>query len=287
MKKKIVIITFIILIVIANVIPSYAQNEYEGVKAQVTEIKELEEISNENEPKKKVQNVTVRILEGEYENEEYDMVYVIAEDTENTIISNVELKEEQNILVDIAEKEGEVTSVVYIKKIIDNHAEYVVGSILAIVLIIIGIKKGLMPIIVYFITIALVIFLLIISMKMGWNLILVASVFAFFITVFYITRANGANNKTFTMILVSILSIALAGTLMNILFDVMGLANINIKITENFINIKDLICSCIIVVSCGISNLIILVKLNIESFFNKTYKTKSDNIIEGQRSLKL
>lgn len=285
--KKLIVTIFIILIILSNVIPSYAQNEYEGVKAQVIEIKESEEISSENEPKNKVQNVKVRILEGEYENEEYDMVYVISEDTENAIISNVELQEEENILVTVSEKDGEITSLTYIEKSNNNYTEYVIVIILAISLFIFGIKKGLMPIIVYFMTIVLVIFLLIFSMKMGWNLILVSSILAFLITVFYITRANGINNKTFVMILGSLLSIAFAGILISILFDVMVLTNINIKITDNFVNIKDLICSCIIVVSCGLSNLIILVKLNIDTFFNKSYKTKSDNIIEGQRSLKL
>ena len=285
--KKLIVAIFIILMVIAKGSPSYAQSEEESVKAQIIEIKSLEEVSNENEPKKKMQNVTVRILEGEYENEEYDMVYVISEDTENWIISNVELREEDNILVTVSEKEGEVTSITYIKNINNHHIEYEIAIILTIVLIIIGIKKGLIPILVYLMTIVLFIFLLIFSMKMGWNLILVSAIFSFLITVFYITRANGINNKTFVMILGSILSIALAGILMSILFDTMRLLNINLKITENFVNIKDLICSCIIVVSCGISNLIILVKLNIESFFNKPYKTKSDNIIEGQRSLKL
>lgn len=285
--KKIAVIIFIILIILANTALSYAQNEYEGVKAQVIEIKGLEEISNENDTNKKIQNITVRILEGEYENEEYDMLYVISEDVENAIVSNSELKEEENILAHISEKEGEVTSVTYIKKIDNNYTEYAIGILLVISLIIIGVKKGLTQIVVYFMTIVLVIFLLLFSMKMGWDLVLVSSILSFFITIFYITRANGINNKTFVMILSSLLSIGLAGILMNIVFDSFELVDINVKITENFVNIKDLICSCIIVVSCGISNLIILVKLNIEAFFNKSYKTKSDNIVEGQRSLKL
>ena len=285
--KRLIAIIFIILIILANGILSYAQNEYDGVKAQVIEDKGVKEILNENDTNKKVQNITVRILEGEYENEEYDMVYVISEDTENVITSNINLKEEENILVTISEKEGEVTSVTYKEKININYTVYVIGIILAISLIIIGIKKGLIPIIVYFITIILVIFLLIFSMKMGWNLIIVSSILSFLITIFYITRANGINSKTFFMILGSTLSIGFAGILMNILYDAIGLANINVKITENFVNIKQLICSCIIVVSCGLSNLIILVKLNIESFFNRSYKIKSDNLIEGQRSLKL
>ena len=67
MNKKIVVTIFVILIMLANTILSYAQNEYEGVKAQVIVIKDLEEIPNENDTNKKVQNTTVRILEGEYE----------------------------------------------------------------------------------------------------------------------------------------------------------------------------------------------------------------------------
>lgn len=285
--KRLIAIIYIILIIVANVTICYARNENDGVKAQVVVNKGLEEILNENQTNKKVQNIIVRILEGEYENEEYDMVYVISEDNENELTSNVELKEEENIIVTILEENGEVTSITYKEKINKNYTLYVIGIILVISLIIIGRKKGMVPIVIYFMTIALVIFLLIFSMKMGWNLILVSSIVSFLITIFYITRANGINSKTFVMILGSILSVAFAGTLMNVLYDAMEIANINVKITENFVNIKELICSCIIVVSCGLSNLIILVKLNIEAFFNKSYKTKSDNIIEGQRSLRL
>lgn len=286
MKRKFIVIISIILVIVASVIPIYAQSENSNIKAKVTENNGVEEIESKDELTKKTQNVTVRILEGEYENEEYEMVYVISENTES-ITSNIELKEDDNILVEIEEEEGEITNIIYKEIVNNNYTLYIVGIILIILLIIIGKNIGIMPVIIYLITIVLVSVIFIISMKMGWNLILVSSIISFMITVFYIIKANGMNKKTLIMILESILSVSVAGILINILFDAMGLANINIKITENFVNIKELICSCIIVISCGICNLIILVKLNIDYFINRPYKTKSDNIIKGQRSLKL
>jgi len=285
MKKYISIILLVIITLIFN-LPVYAQDEINNIKTKVVKNNGIDEIKNENETTKRVQNLTVRILEGEYENEEYEMVHVISEDIEG-IISNIELEEDDNILVDIQEKEGEIISITYKETITQNYVLYVLEFILIVILIIIGIKKGITPIIIYLFTLLLVSLALIFSMKMGWNLILVSSILSFVITVSYIIRANGINTKTLEMILGAVLSVSIAGILMSILFDVMRLNNINIKIAENFVNIKDLICSCMLVVSCGLYNLIILVKLNIDSFFNRPYKTKSDNIIEGQRSLKL
>ena len=141
--------------------------------------------------------------------------------------------------------------------------------------------------ILYFLTMILLDFIIIFSMKMGWNLILVSSILSFMITATCMVRANGINIKTLYMILKSIISISFAGILISIIFDTMKLTNINIKITSNLVNLKELICSLMILVSCGICNLILLIKLNKDTFINRPYKTKSDNIIEGQRSLKL
>ena len=286
MKKHLLIIGLMITIILLAIIPVYAQNESIDAKAKVIKVNNVEEISKENEPTKKVQNVTVRILEGEYENEEYEMSYVIQENIQDSI-SCIELKEESTLLVNIEEKDGEITNVIYKEHIEQNYILYVIESVLVIALIIIGIKKGMMPIIIYIITLLIVSFALIFSMKMGWNLILVSSMLSLIITTYYIIKANGLNAKSLEIILGAVISISFAGILISILFDAMELKNINVKITENFVNIKDLISSCIIVVSCGFCNLIILIKLNMDSFINRKYKTKSDNIIEGQRTLKI
>lgn len=286
MKKYISVIILLTIAIIALSGIVYAQDEYSNIKARVIKDNGIEEIKQDDGITQKIQKVIIRVLEGEYEDEEYEMTYVISKDTEG-IVSNIELKEDNNIFINIEEKDGEITNITYKETINKNYVLYIVGAILIVLLLIIGINTGIMPIMLYIITITLTSIILIFSMKMGWNLILVSSIVSFGITVIYIIRANGIKLKTLFMILSSVISIAFAGILMSILFDIMGLTNINIKIAENFVNIKELICSSIIVVSCGICNLIMLVKLNIDSFINRSYKTKSDNLIEGQRSLKL
>ena len=72
-----------------------------------------------------------------------------------------------------------------------------------------------------------------------------------------------------------------------ILFDIMNLERISIRVTDKFVNIKELISSATILFSCGIYNAIAISGQYIFYANNKPYKTKSDNIIEGQRSLKL
>ena len=58
-------------------------------------------------------------------------------------------------------------------------------------------------------------------------------------------------------------------------------------LAENFVNIKYIFVTSSILVGGLLSNIIVLSSLNMFNFLNKPYKTKSDNIIQGQRSLKL
>lgn len=286
MKKYISILILTILLVVAISLPIYAEDEIVTVRAKVIENKGITQLEEEGRSTKKVQNLLIRILEGEYEDEEYEMTYVLSEDIES-IVSNIELNEKDNITVELEEKEGGITSITY-KDIVDtNYTLYIVGGILLILLIIIGISTDILSIVFYLLSVIITSFTLIFSIKNGWNLILVSSIMSAIFTVINIVRKNKFNFKTIELIINSAISICLAGILINILFNVMGLTNINIKITDNFVNIKEMICSFIIVISCVLCNFIILVKLNTEELLNKPYKTKSDNIIEGQRSLKL
>ena len=133
MKKNITIIVVAIFIILSIVLPVYAEGETSDVKAKIVTNSGIENIQKENKPTKKVQNVKVRILEGEYENEEYDMQYVISEEAES-ITSNVELKEDDNVLVRIEEKEGEITNINYIETVNINYTLYIVGAVLLIIL---------------------------------------------------------------------------------------------------------------------------------------------------------
>ena len=89
------------------------------------------------------------------------------------------------------------------------------------------------------------------------------------------------------MLLCDILGIAISGIVMYLLFDILRLTDTNVKMARHFVNIKELICAMTILSSCGISSVIVLSTQNLLEIINKPYKTKSDNIIEGQRSLKL
>ena len=124
-------------------------------------------------------------------------------------------------------------------------------------------------------------------MQQGWNLILTASILSLAITIAVFISANGMKIESVAMILKAVLGIAISGILMYLLFDIMKLNNINVKITESLVNIKDLICSFTMLFACGIYNAITISAQYIFYSNNKPYKTKSDNIIEGQRSLKL
>lgn len=280
--KKIISIMLIIAFSLIIAIPVYAEDNI-NVEAKIVENNGTEEIIKENEPTKKVQKVRVRILEGEYENEEYEMEYIITEDTES-LTSNAELKEEQNIIVLLEENEGEVVKLSYADTVNSNYVLYVIGIILIILLLIISRKRA---IIVYLMTIIIVGVVVILSLQNAWNLILVSSIISFLMTTILYVSINKVNKETLVMIIRAIIGIAISGILIYILFDIMHLQSLNIKITEKLVDIKSLICSATILFSCGIYNSIAISGQYIFYANNKTYKTKSDNIIEGQRSLKL
>ena len=291
MKTKVAIIA--VILVIITILPIYVQADNvietkteiltEEVKAKVVESNSIEEVLEENKPTKKVQKVTVMILEGEYKDEEYEMEYVITEDIEN-ITSNAELKDEEKIKVYVEEKEGEVTKVTYKETINQNYTLYVIGVMLITLLFIISRKRA---IIIYLLTIVLVGIIIIFSIKSGWNIILVSSIVSFLITIILYISINKVHTETLIMIIRAIIGITIAGILTYLLFDIMKLESINIKITDKLVDIKSLICSVTILFSSGIYNAIMISAKYIFYSNNKPYKTKSDNIIEGQRSLKL
>lgn len=280
MRRYLVIVIILLAIVI---LPVYANTEVINVKAKIVENNGTEEINKDNEIIKKVQNLKVRILEGEFEDEEYEMQYVITENIQD-ITSNIELKENEKILVSLEEKEGQVIKINYIETIDLNYILYIAAVILIIILLLISRKRATL---IYLTVIILTSSIIILSLKNNWNLILVSSVVSFFITVILFISINNINKETVIMIIRALLAIALSGILVFILFDIMNLESINIKVTDRLANIKDLISSATILFSCGTYNAIAISGQYIFYSNNRPYKIKSDNIIEGQRSLKL
>lgn len=283
MKKCLITIILFVVIISSVTITICAENETVNVKAKIIENKEIEEIQKENEPTKKVQNLLVRILEGEYKDEEYAMVYIISKDIED-VTANIELKENDNILVSLEEKDGEVTNITYVEIIESSYILYIIGTILILILLITSRKRAT---IIYLLTIVLVGIIVILSLQNGWNLILVSSIISLLITIILFISINKMKKETIIMIIKAILGIAISGILAYLLFDIMNLESINIKVVDRRVSIKELICAITILFSQGLYNAIAISAQYIFYANNKPYKTKSDNIIEGQRSLKL
>lgn len=286
MKTKLVVTIGIILMILLGTFEIYAENMYESVQAKVVEVGSAQEVEQEDGTIKKEQNTEIRILEGEYENEEYDMIYIITEDV-NSIITNVELKENDKILVTIEENEGEIVSVSYKETINNNYELYVILAFLIILAVVIAKKNAIKPLIAFIISILLVLGVFILAINQKWNLILISSAVSLVVTIFIAIKVNGINKKTGVMVACSIVGTAIAGIIAYVLFDILNLTNVNIKVSETFINIKQLFVTATILFGGVLADIIVISSLNIFNFLNKPYKRKSDNIIEGQRSLKL
>jgi len=286
MKTKVAVIVAIILMIILSIIPVYAEDDYTSVKAKVIENKGIQEVEQEDGTIKKEQSTEIRILEGEYEHEEHEMTYIISEDI-NSLTSNKELKKDDIILVSIEEKDGEVVRVSYKETVNENYGLYAILGGLIILALIIARKNAIKPLIAYIFSILLVLGVFLLAVNQNWNLILIASAVSLVVTIFIAIKVNGINKKTGVMIACSIVGTAIAGIIAYVLFDLVKLTNVNIKIAESFINVKELFVTTTILFGGVLSNIIVLSSLNIFNFLNKPYKTKSDNIIEGQRSLKL
>ena len=120
MKIKVATIIAIFVMIILSIIPVYAEEDFNSVKAKVVENNGVQVVEKEDGKTKKEQNTKIRILEGEFEKEEYEMNYVITEDI-NSVSLNTELKEDDVILVNIEEKDGEVTGITYKETLNQNY----------------------------------------------------------------------------------------------------------------------------------------------------------------------
>lgn len=187
--KKYVALIVVIGIILGIGLPIYAQDENANIKAKVIKDEGIEEVKQENGKTQKVQKATVKILEGEYEEEEYQMNYILSDDIE-TPASNPELKEKESILVTIEEKDGEITNIDYQDTVTPNYILYGVLAILVIALLMIGKGKVVKPIVMYLITIILMSGLFILSIQNNWNLIWVAGIIAIFITAYSFILTN-------------------------------------------------------------------------------------------------
>lgn len=286
MNKKIVFVVAIFGAIVLSLMPVYAQEDYNKIEAKVIEDNGIQNVEQENGIIKKEQSTQIRILEGEYEHEEYPMTYVISEDVDG-IISNTELKENDVVLVSVEEKDGEVTNITYRETVKKNYYLYAALIVLVILAVLIARKNAVKPLVSFMLTILAIFGAFLLALNYKLNIILIGSIASLIITIFIAIKVNGINKKTIVMVACSIVGTAVAGIMSYILFDFANLTNVNIKISQTYINIKEIFVTATILFGGTLANIIVLSSLNMFNFLNKPYKTKSDNIIEGQRSLKL
>lgn len=187
--KKIVTLLVVIFIILGVSLPIYAQDENTNIKARVVKTEKTQEEKQEDGKIQQVQKTTIKILEGEYEDEEYQMSYILSDDIESPI-SNPELKEKENILVTIEEKDGEIININYQDTLTPNYMLYVILVILIIALFVIAKGKVVKPIVMYLITIVLASALFALSILNNWNLIWIAGIIAILITAYSFILAN-------------------------------------------------------------------------------------------------
>lgn len=256
MNKKIIAIVLLILIISAQFMTLYAKDEFANIKAKVVKLDKIEDVTQDEEASttKRIQKVTINILEGEYENEEYELDYTISENINNKN-SKAQLKDNQVIFVTIESNDGEISNVKVIESSKQNYFIYmIIFSCLLILLI--GKKKAIKPLIL-FSFLVLYIFLYVISVKNNSNIIFITFVFSTLINITITISMNGFSSKTISSMFSCLVGSFLSGIIIFTLYNVTGLnGNImNVEIGNVAIGLKELIASGVILTSTGICSI--------------------------------
>ena len=256
MNKKIIAIVLLILIISAQFMTLYAKDEFANIKAKVVKLDKIEDVTQDEEASttKRIQKVTINILEGEYENEEYELDYTISENINNKN-SKAQLKDNQVIFVTIESNDGEISNVKVIESSKQNYFIYmIVFSCLLILLI--GKKKAIKPIVLFSFLI-LYVFLYVISVKNNSNIIFMTFVFSTLINITITISMNGFSSKTISSMFSCLVGSFLSGIIIFTLYNVTGLnGNImNVEIGNVAIGLKELIASGAILTSTGICSI--------------------------------
>ena len=256
MNKKIIAIVLLILIISAQFMTLYAKDEFANIKAKVVKLDKIEDVTQDEEASttKRIQKVTIKILEGEYENEEYELDYTISENINNKN-SKAQLKDNQVIFVTIESNDGEISNVKVIESSKQNYFIYmIVFSCLLILLI--GKKKAIKPIVLFSFLI-LYVFLYVISVKNNSNIIFMTFVFSTLINITITISMNGFSSKTISSMFSCLVGSFLSGIIIFTLYNVTGLnGNImNVEIGNVAIGLKELIASGAILTSTGICSI--------------------------------
>ena len=189
------------------------KQETGSIKAKIIEAGESYERDNGHGGIETVQNVKVKILEGDKKDEKFDAVYTLSYDIDNKIVG-YELREGNTVHVKISEQDGEVK--VEIQDIIRQNYLIVLVLFFFASIILIGRKKGIKAIISLVITVCAVFFVLLATIYKGYNAILVSIGTCFLIITLTFIVIGGWNKKTLSAALGTLGGIIFAGIIATI-----------------------------------------------------------------------
>lgn len=224
MKKavyKVTLLLLLFLILGSNLVKAEETAVTESIKAKVIEAGESFERDNGSGGKENVQNVKIKILEGDKKDEKFDTTYILTYDIDNKIIG-YKLREGNTVYVKISEDSGETK--VSIQDVV--RQKYLLGLVIFFFasIILVGRKKGIKAIIGLIITVLAVLFVLLVSIFKGYNAILVSVITCFIITVLTFAVIGGWNKKTISAALGTIGGVVLAGIIASIIGYLAGLS---------------------------------------------------------------
>ncbi len=185
----------------------------EHIKAKIIEAGKSYKRDNGNGGTEYVQNVKIKILEGDEKDEKFDAIYVMTYDLENKIVG-YELSEGNTVYIAIQEENGEIK--VTVQDVIRQN--YLFGLVLFFFasIILVGRKKGIKAIIGLLITVLAVIFVLLATIFKGYNAILVSIGTCFIIIILTFAIIGGWNKKTISAALGTLGGVVLAGIIATI-----------------------------------------------------------------------
>ncbi len=158
-----------------------------------------------------VQDVTVKIIEGDRKEEKVEATYVLSMDVDNKIIAD-ELDVGNKVFVQITEENGEVKEVI-VQDIVRHN--YMLGLVIFFFasIILVGRKKGIKSILGLIVTVVSIYLIFILNVYKGYNAILLSIITSFIIIVLTFIIIDGINKKTFSAALGTLGGVVFAGVI--------------------------------------------------------------------------
>ncbi len=245
--KRILALVLILGIVFAIKVQVKAEDQV--VRAKVVVVYGTEEVK-ENEETKNIQKVSVKILEGNYEEEEYDAKYYI------NSYSNYKLKKGTEVYAKINQSDEEISDVTIEGIVRQNYIIYFTIATLALIILVFK-KNGIKIILSVLLSILIIKFLIIDQIALGNNAIIISIIATLLIVLFNSIVGNGINRKSLIVIFSSIIGVLVASIIMRIFTNISILENniintLNLTANES-INYNSLIIASTIIASMGVS----------------------------------